>query len=118
MKRDKIIKRKRRKLSIRNKIRGTTEKPRISVFKSNLNISAQIIDDDKNITICSCSSLDKDVKLKGKCNKETATKVGELLAKKAKDNGIKKVVFDRNGFRYHGVIKELAEACRKAGLEF
>jgi large subunit ribosomal protein L18 len=118
MKIDKFKRWKRRKLSLKNKIRGTEEKPRITVFRSNENIYAQIINDDQGVTLCSSSTVDKELGLKGKKNKETAAKVGELLAKRALDKGIKQVVFDRNGYRYHGVVKELADACRKAGLEF
>lgn len=118
MKSDKYSKRARRKLSIRAKIVGTQERPRMSVFRSNMNVYAQIIDDTKGITICSCSSVDKEIAAKGKCNKTIAVKVGELLSKRAKEKGIKSLVFDRNGYKYHGVIKEIAESCRKAGIEF
>lgn len=118
MKVDKNLRKNRRKLSIRNKIRGTGDRPRISVFRSNTNIYAQIIDDEAQKTLCSCSSMDKEVGLKGKCNKTTAVKVGEMLASRAVSKGIKSVVFDRNGFRYHGIVKELADAARKGGLEF
>lgn len=118
MKIDKNKRRLRRKLSIRNKIRGTEERLRITVFRSNANIYAQIINDEKGITLCASSSLEKELNVRGKCNKISAAKVGEDLAKKALAKGIKKVVFDRNGYKYHGVVKELAEACRKNGLEF
>jgi len=118
MKLDKNLRKHRRKLSIKNKIRGTGDRPRISVFRSNTNVYAQIINDEAHTTLCSCSSLDKDLGLKGKCNKTTANKVGEVLAKRATEKGIKLVVFDRNGFQYHGIIKELADAARKGGLEF
>ena len=102
---------------VRNKIVGTSEVPRLCVFRSNTNIYAQIIDDEKGITLVSASSLDKELKLKN-ANIEAATKVGESLAKKAVKAGIKKVVFDRGGYLYHGRVKALAEACRENGLEF
>jgi len=102
---------------VRSKIVGTCEVPRLCVFRSNTNIYAQIIDDEKGITLVSASSLDKELKLKN-VNIEAATKVGESLAKKAVKAGIKKVVFDRGGYLYHGRVKALAEACRENGLEF
>ena len=102
---------------VRSKIVGTSEVPRLCVFRSNTNIYAQIIDDEKGITLVSASSLDKELKLKN-VNIEAATKVGESLAKKAVKAGIKKVVFDRGGYLYHGRVKALAEACRENGLEF
>ena len=102
---------------VRSKIVGTSEVPRLCVFRSNTNIYAQIIDDEKGITLVSASSLDKELKLKN-ANIEAATKVGESVAKKAVKAGIKKVVFDRGGYLYHGRVKALAEACRENGLEF
>ena len=102
---------------VRSKIVGTSEMPRLCVFRSNTNIYAQIIDDEKGITLVSASSLDKELNLKNN-NIETATKVGESLAKKAKKAGIKTVVFDRGGYMYHGKVKALAEAARSNGLEF
>ena len=102
---------------VRSKIVGTSEVPRLCVFRSNTNIYAQIIDDEKGITLVSASSLDKELKLKN-ANIEAATKVGASLAKKATKAGIKKVVFDRGGYLYHGRVKALAEACRENGLEF
>ena len=101
----------------RAKIHGTADRPRLSVHISNQHIIAQIIDDEKGNTLVSASSLDKELKLK-KLNIEAATKVGESLAKKAKKAGIKKVVFDRGGYKYHGRVKALAEAARENGLEF
>lgn len=118
MKQDKNKRRIRRKLSIKNKIRGTEEKPRVSVFRSNMNLYVQIVNDKKGMTICSSSTLDKELKLRGKCNKAAASKVGELLAKRAKEKGVTEVVFDRNGYKYHGIIKELADSCRNNGLKF
>ena len=103
---------------VRNKVSGTKEVPRLNVFRSNNNIFAQIIDDEAKVTLVSASSLDKDLKLANGGNVEAATKVGELLAKKAKKAKISKVVFDRGGYLYHGRVKALAEAARSNGLEF
>ena len=99
------------------KVFGTSECPRLCVFRSNTNIYAQIIDDEKGITLLSASSLDKELKLKN-LNIEAAKAVGASLAKKATKAGIKKVVFDRGGYKYHGRVKALAEALRENGLEF
>ena len=96
---------------------GTSECPRLCVFRSNTNIYAQIINDENGSTLVSASSLDKDLKL-NKLNIEAAAKVGEALAKKAKKAGIKNVVFDRGGYKYHGRVKALADAARENGLEF
>ncbi len=109
--------RERRHIRVRRKISGTTECPRLAVSKSNKNIITQIIDDSKAETLAYVSTLDKDIKTK-KANKEAAKEVGTLIAKKALDKKIKTVVFDRGGFIYHGVVKELADAAREAGLEF
>ena len=103
---------------VRAKISGTAETPRLNVFRSNGNIFAQIIDDEKGTTLVSASSIDKDLKLKNGGNIEAATKVGELLAKRAKESKIKTVVFDRGGYLYHGRVQALAEAARENGLEF
>jgi len=110
-----------RKQRVRKKVLGTTEKPRLSVFRSAKHIYAQIIDDDTAKTVVSFSSLSKDVRqdLKGRGgNREGAAIVGQNIAKKALDKGIKRVVFDRNGFLYHGRVKALADAARESGLEF
>ena len=109
--------RKIRHARVRNKISGTADCPRLAVFRSNKNISVQLIDDVKAVTLASVSTLDSDIKIK-KANKEAAKEVGTLIAKKALKLKIEKVVFDRGGFVYHGVVKELAEAAREAGLEF
>ena len=114
---DRKAERERRHARVRRKISGTAECPRLAVTKSNKNIIAQIIDDTKGITLVYASSLDKEVKTKA-ANKAAAKEVGALIAKKALDKKIKTVVFDRGGFVYHGVIKELAEAAREAGLDF
>ena len=102
---------------VRNKIYGTSEVPRLCVYRSNTNIYAQIIDDEKGITLVSANSLDKELKLTSN-NIEAASKIGEVIAKKAVKAGIKKVVFDRGGYLYHGRVKALAEAARENGLEF
>ena len=111
------LERERRHRRVRTKISGTAECPRLCVYRSNTNLYAQIIDDVAGNTIVSCSTLDKDVKTKH-ANKEAAKEVGTLIAKKAIEKNIKTVVFDRGGYIYHGVVKELAEAAREAGLEF
>ena len=103
---------------VRNKVFGTTEVPRLNVFRSNNNIFAQIIDDEKAVTLVSASSIDKELKLENGGNIEAAKKVGELLAKRAKKAKINKVTFDRGGYLYHGRVKALAEAARENGLEF
>lgn len=107
----------RRHARVRTKISGTAECPRLAVSKSNKNIIAQIIDDTKGVTLAYVSTLDSDIKTK-KANKEAAKEVGTAIAKKALDKNIKTVVFDRGGFIYHGVVKEIAEAAREAGLDF
>lgn len=103
------------KTRVRGKISGTTERPRLTVFRSNKQIYAQVIDDLTGKTLASASSL----KLTDKApKKEIAAKVGELVAKSAQEAGVTTVTFDRNGFLYHGRVKELAEAARNAGLKF
>lgn len=114
---DRKAERKRRHIRVRRKISGTAECPRLAVCRTNKNIIAQIIDDMQGKTLVYVSTLDKDVKTK-KANKEAAKEVGTLIAKKALEKKIKTVVYDRGGFVYHGVVKELAEAAREAGLEF
>ena len=107
----------RRHARVRRKLSGTTECPRLAVSKSNKNLVAQIIDDTKAETLVYVSTLNSDIKTK-KANKEAAKEVGAAIAKKALEKNIKTVVFDRGGFIYHGVVKELAEAAREAGLDF
>ena len=107
-----------RHLRVRKNLIGTPEKPRLCVFRSNKNISAQIIDDESGNTLVSASTLEKDLKGENGGNKEAAKKVGELIAKRALDKGIENVAFDRGGFLYHGRVKELAEGAREAGLKF
>ncbi len=103
---------------VRAKIAGTAEIPRLNVFRSNSNIFAQIIDDSEGKTLVSASSIDKELNLDNGGNIEAATKVGELVAIRAKKAKIKKVVFDRGGYLYHGRVKALADAARENGLEF
>jgi large subunit ribosomal protein L18 len=112
--------RQRRHDRVRKQIGGTTERPRLCVFRSLNHIYAQIIDDSKGKTLAAASDLDVEVKGKiaEKKKVECAEIVGSLAAERALNKGIKKVVFDRGGFKYHGRIKTLAEAARKAGLEF
>ena len=107
----------RRHIRVRRKISGTAERPRLCVYRSNTNIYAQVIDDVAEKTLVSASTLDKEVKTK-KANKEAAKEVGSLIAKRAKAAKISNVVFDRGGYIYHGVVKELADAAREGGLEF
>ena len=103
---------------VRNKVVGTSNVPRLNVFRSNSNIFAQIIDDEASKTLVSASSIDKELKLENGGNIEAASKVGELLAKRAKKAKISEVVFDRGGYLYHGRVKALAEAARENGLKF
>ena len=111
------MERTRRHARVRRKISGTAERPRLCVYRSNANIYAQIIDDVAGNTLVSASTLDKEVKTKYS-NKEAAKEVGALIAKRALEKNIKDVVFDRSGYIYHGVVKELAEAARDGGLNF
>ena len=105
---------------LRAKLSGTSDAPRLAVYRSTKHIYAQIIDDEKNITLVAASSVDKDLKvnLKHGGNIESAKVIGEAIAKKALNAGIKDVVFDRGGFLYHGRIAALADAAREAGLNF
>ena len=114
---DRKLTRERRHIRVRRKISGTTECPRLCVYRSNKNLFVQIVDDVKQTTLVSASTLDKEVKTKH-ANKEAAKEVGALIAKRALEKNIKNVVYDRGGYVYHGVVKELAEAAREAGLEF
>lgn len=118
--RDKRELKERRRQRIRKKISGTNERPRLSVFRSLNHIYAQIVDDTTGRTLVSASTLDKEFKeVKGnKSNIEFAKKVGAMIAEKALNIGIQKVVFDRAGYRYHGCIKALADAAREKGLQF
>jgi large subunit ribosomal protein L18 len=110
----------RRHIRVRRKVRGTAERPRLAVFRSLNHIYAQVIDDDAGRTLAAASDLDEAVRKArdGKSKVDVAALVGEAVARKAKEKGITAVVFDRGGFKYHGRVKALAEAARKAGLEF
>ena len=102
---------------VRRKVTGTSERPRLAVFHSLKHVYAQVIDDSTGTTLTAASSREKDASSKG-ANAAAAKAVGALIAKKAKDKGITRVVFDRGGYRYHGNIKALADAARENGLEF
>lgn len=115
---DKNKVRKKRHFRVRKKLSGTSSCPRLNVFRSNKNIYAQLIDDEKGVTIVSASTLDKEFDLESTSNIAAAQKVGELIAKRAVEKGYKKVVFDRGGYLYHGRVKALADAARENGLEF
>jgi large subunit ribosomal protein L18 len=109
-----------RKIRVRKKIFGSSNRPRLSVFRSLKHISAQIIDDDKGTTLTSASSLDVDLKstLTDKDKSEVSSLVGKSLGKKASKDGISQVIFDRSGFKYHGRVKALADGAREGGLQF
>ena len=112
--------RRRRKKRFQKKVRGTPERPRLCVYRSNKHIYAQIVDDQETRTLAAVSTLSKELAglADKRATKEAAQKVGELIAKKAQERNIQKVVFDRNGFLYHGRIQAVADAAREAGLEF
>jgi len=116
----KVTRRSRRKRGLKKRIRGTSECPRLSVFRSGLHIYAQIIDDEAGVTLCSASTRAK--ALRGSVekggNKAAAKVVGTALAEQAKAKNIEAVCFDRNGYKYHGRVKELADAAREGGLKF
>ena len=111
--------RRRRHARVRRKVVGTAERPRLAVFRSNAHITAQVIDDSTGRTLASAASVEKDVRGAGATgNKTAAATVGKLLAARARDAGVTRVVFDRGGFLYHGRVAALADAAREAGLEF
>lgn len=114
---DRKMERTRRHIRVRRKISGTADRPRLCIYRSNTNLYVQIIDDVAANTLVSASTLDKEIKTKH-ANKEAAKELGSLIAKKALDKKIETVVFDRGGYIYHGVVKELAEAAREGGLKF
>ena len=117
---DKNANRLQRHKRVRRKITGTTQRPRLCVFRSSNNIYSQIIDDANRVTLTAASSLDAEVKgaVNHGGNKEAAKMVGEMIAKRAIEKGITEVVFDRGGYLYHGRVQVLAEAAREAGLKF
>lgn len=104
---------------IRSTIRGTAERPRLSIFKSSKHVYLQLINDRENVTIMAVSTKSGDLQkvLKGKTNLEAAAIIGEELGKAAQDQGIKKVVYDRSGYKYHGIVKAAADGARKSGLD-
>jgi len=106
------------KLRIRKRIKGTAEKPRLSVFRSNTQIYVQAIDDVNRVTLASASSKEKEIASATGKKSEVATLVGKRLAAVCKDKGIENVVFDRSGYRYHGRVKSLADGAREGGLKF
>jgi len=113
--------RKRRQIRVRSKVYGTPERPRLNVFRSANHIYAQIIDDDKGFTLVAASTVEADAKstIPAESTKVIeAKKIGEMVARRAKEKGINRVVFDRSGYLYHGRIKALADGAREAGLEF
>ena len=116
--------RKQRRVKIRRRyrqaVRGTANRPRLSVYRSLRHVYAQIIDDDSGVTLASASTLEKSAvgSLKATGNREAGTLLGKLIAERAKDHGVESVVFDRGGFRYHGVIRAIADSAREAGLKF
>jgi large subunit ribosomal protein L18 len=117
---DKNKARLKRHLRVRKKIQGTTERPRLNIFRSSKHMYAQLIDDVTGVTIASASTQDKELKdgIGNGGNVEAARKVGALIAERAKKSGIEKIVFDRGGYLYHGRVQALADAAREAGLEF
>ena len=117
---NKNLQRKKRQLRVRKKVFGTSQAPRLNVYRSTSNIYTQIIDDENGVTLCSASTLSKELAetLKNKSKSEQAFAVGELIGKLATKKGIKSVVFDRAGYLYTGRVQQVAEGARKAGLEF
>ncbi|NEO54258.1 MAG: 50S ribosomal protein L18 [Okeania sp. SIO3B5] len=112
---DSVRKRHRR---VRKKVFGTSERPRLSVFRSNLHIYAQVIDDTKQHTLAAASTVEPELKSSSGANCDASVQVGKLIAQRSLEKGIEKVVFDRGGNIYHGRVKALAEAAREAGLDF
>lgn len=115
-----LVRHERRKMRIRKSVQGTSQKPRLTVFRSHKNIYCQLVDDDRGVTLAAASTMAKDVRdqLSGRGgNKSAAGLVGKALAEKAKGLGIAAVAFDRNGYRFHGRLKALADAVREAGLK-
>ncbi|MBC7247056.1 MAG: 50S ribosomal protein L18 [Actinobacteria bacterium] len=115
---EKRLKKERRRKRVRKKIQGSPERPRLSVFRSNRHIYAQVIDDVAGHTLASASTMEKGLDLAGKKKTEAAMEVGRLIARRAREKGVSRVVFDRGGNLYHGRVKALAEGAREEGLEF
>ena len=115
-----LTSRQRRHVRVRAKVKGTSNRPRLNVFRSSAHIYAQVIDDDRGHSLASASSLEKDTrgKLKTGANVEAAAEVGRMIAQRAVEAGVKQVVFDRGSYLYHGRVKALADAAREGGLEF
>src|SRR5699024_4427003 len=103
---------------VRRKISGTESRPRLNVYRSYKHIYPQLIDDDKNVTVASANTNEKDLNLEATGNVQAAEQIGKLIAERAMDKGYKSVVFDRGGYLYHGRVKAVADAAREAGLEF
>jgi large subunit ribosomal protein L18 len=114
----KLERRQKIRYRIRKKVAGTAEKPRMSVFRSNADIYVQIIDDDKGVTLAAASSREKDIAAQKLTKTEKSKLVGAVIARKAKELGITKVIFDRGGNLYHGRVKNVAEGAREGGLQF
>ncbi len=109
----------RRRRSVRKKISGTSQRPRLAVFRGNRGMSCQLIDDERGVTVASASSLEKEFKSASVGNKtEMASLLGAAIARRAAEKGVKTVVFDRGGYKYHGRVKALADAARENGLDF
>lgn len=108
-----------RRMRVRNRLKKFSgDKPRLSVHRSNKNISVQVIDDVQGITLCAASTMEKDHGLVGKTNCDAAAKIGNIIAERAKAAGVEEVVFDRGGYLFHGKLKALADAARAGGLKF
>jgi large subunit ribosomal protein L18 len=114
----KVQNRARIKRRVRGKVSGTAERPRLSVFRSNTNIYAQLIDDSRGLTLAAASSLESGLSSDGKAPVEVGRLVGQRLADRAKEAGVETVIFDRNGYRYHGRVRAVAEGAREGGLKF
>ncbi|HEU5139014.1 MAG TPA: 50S ribosomal protein L18 [Bacillales bacterium] len=115
---DKNSTRKKRHKHVRRSVHGTTERPRLNVFRSSKHIYAQLIDDNQQTTLASASTLDKGESFENGGNVEAAKQIGKLIAERGLEKGVNTVVFDRGGYLYHGRVKALADAAREAGLEF
>jgi len=114
---DKLRKREQRRLHVRKTLSGTPEKPRMTVFKSNRYLYVQVVDDSAGATLASASTLEESLK-EIKRNVEGAAKLGEEIGKRLKEKSVSTVVFDRNGYKYHGIVKAIADGARKAGIAF